>query len=201
MSPSAEPLFPPRGERGYDTAGVETFPWPVTAGYEAVHHWMDHGQAVHAAWQLKDVWEGLLKFVATLAVADHMATAPAEDPRTRKLLDQLLKKGGLTDGDWAKLMEIALKDKATGGMVAYDIDKGEWKLEALIKVAVNTNILPQARADSIDQVLRDYRNFVHPKKEVKAAHPCREAEALMAKGAIDGVCNHLLETLSGLKVP
>src|SRR5207253_1813210 len=66
--------------------------------------------AVHAAWQLKDVWEGLLKFLATLAVADHMASAQAEDPRTRKLLDQLLKKGGLTDGDWAKLMEIALKD-------------------------------------------------------------------------------------------
>lgn len=71
---------------------------------------MDQGQAVHAAWQLKDVWEGLLKFLATLVVADHMATAPADDPRTRKLLDQLLKKGGLTDGDWAKLMEIALKD-------------------------------------------------------------------------------------------
>src|SRR5260370_31852295 len=39
-----------------------------------------------------------------------MATAPEDDPRTRKLLDQLLKKGSLTDGDWAKLMEIALKD-------------------------------------------------------------------------------------------
>jgi tetratricopeptide (TPR) repeat protein len=110
MSPSAEPLFPPRGERGYDAAGVETFPWPVVAGYEEVHRWMDQGQAVHAAWQLKDVWEGLLKFLATLAVADHMATAPAEDPRTKPLLVQLLKKGGLTDGDWAKLMELALKD-------------------------------------------------------------------------------------------
>jgi hypothetical protein len=73
MSPSVEPFFPPRGERGYDTAGVETFPWPVVAGYEDVHRWMDLNQAVHAAWQLKDVWEGLLKFLATLAVADHMA--------------------------------------------------------------------------------------------------------------------------------
>ena len=81
MSPSAQPLFPPRGERGY-LAGFETFPWPVVAGYEDVHRWMDLGQAVHAAWQLRDVWEGLLKFLATLAVADHLATAPAEDPRT-----------------------------------------------------------------------------------------------------------------------
>jgi tetratricopeptide (TPR) repeat protein len=109
MSPPAEPLFPSRRERGY-LAEFETFPWPAVAGYEDVHRWMDQGQAVHAAWQLKDVWEGLLKFLTTLAVADHMANAPADDPRTRKLLDQLLKKGGLTDGDWAKLMEMALKD-------------------------------------------------------------------------------------------
>jgi hypothetical protein len=32
MSPSAEALFPPRGERGQDVAGVETFPWPVIGG-------------------------------------------------------------------------------------------------------------------------------------------------------------------------
>src|SRR5215831_17141931 len=105
MSPSAEPLFPPRDKRRYDAAGVEAFPWPVTAGYDDVHRWMDQGQAVHAAWQLKDVWEGLLKFLATLVVADHMASASAEDPRTKPLLKLLLKKTGLTDGDWATLME------------------------------------------------------------------------------------------------
>src|ERR1700751_6092643 len=110
MSPAAEPLFPPRSGRRYAALGIETFPWPVVAGYEDVHRWMDQDQAVHAAWQLKDVWEGLLKFLATLAVADHLATAPAGDPRTRKLLDQLLKKDGLTDGDWAKLLELALKE-------------------------------------------------------------------------------------------
>ncbi len=115
MSPSAETLFPVRGERGYDTAGVETFPWPVVAGYEDVHRWMDQGQAVHAAWQLRDVWEGLLKFLATLAVADHMATAPAEDPRTNTLLKQLLKKDGLTNGTWATLIEIALRNGPLAG--------------------------------------------------------------------------------------
>src|SRR5437660_7244998 len=110
MSPSAETLFPLRGERGYDTAGVETFPWPVVAGYEDIHRWMDQGQAVHAAWQLRDVWEGLLKFLATLAVADHLAAVPAEDQRSKKLLSQLLKKDGLSNGTWATLMEIALKE-------------------------------------------------------------------------------------------
>src|SRR5215472_6311366 len=110
MSPSAESLFPPRGERGYDAAGVETFPWPVVAGYDDVHRWMDHGQAVHAAWQLRDVWEGLIKFLATLAVADHLAASPAEDPRISPLLALLLNDRGLSLGHWAELMKIALKD-------------------------------------------------------------------------------------------
>ncbi len=110
MSPSADALFPPRRDRGYAAAAVETFPWPVTAGYDDVHHWMDQGQAVHAAWKLRDVWEGLIKFLATLAMADHLAAVPTEDQRTKKLLSQLLKKDGLTNGAWATLMEIALKD-------------------------------------------------------------------------------------------
>jgi len=83
----------------------------------------------------------------------------------------------------------APKDKS--GAVL-DITNGEgWKLVKLIEVAVDIGVLPQQRAASIDQVLRDYRNFVHPRKEVRAKHPCDEAEALMAKGALDGVCNHL----------
>ena len=53
MSPPPEPLFPPRAERPYAAAAVETFPWPVVAGYDDIHRWMDEGQAVHAAWQLK----------------------------------------------------------------------------------------------------------------------------------------------------
>jgi tetratricopeptide (TPR) repeat protein len=109
MSPSAEPLFPPRSERGYDAAAVETFPWPVIAGYEDVHRWMDQGQAVHAAWQIRDVWEGLIKFLGTLAVADHLASAPAEDSRIGRLLALLLNDRGLSLGHWKDMMEIALK--------------------------------------------------------------------------------------------
>jgi hypothetical protein len=72
-----------------------------------------------------------------------------------------------------------------------DITTGDWKLFNLIEVAVDLKILPPERGDAIDQVLRDYRNFVHPKKEVKARHLCNEAEALLAIGALDAVCNHL----------
>jgi tetratricopeptide (TPR) repeat protein len=115
MSPSAEPLFPPRSNRAYDAVGVETFPWPVVAGYDDVHRWMDEDQAVHAAWQIRDVWESLLKFLASLAVADHMASAPADDPRTNTLLKQLLKKDGLTNGTWAALTKIALRNGPLAG--------------------------------------------------------------------------------------
>jgi len=71
------------------------------------------------------------------------------------------------------------------------IGTGKWSLQKLIEVAVDINIIPNNRASSIDQVLRDYRNFVHPKKEIRSEHQCSEAEALMAKGALDGVYNHL----------
>jgi hypothetical protein len=72
-----------------------------------------------------------------------------------------------------------------------DLAAGEWKLQNLIDVAVDINVLPAERAKSFDQVLRDYRNFVHPKKEIRAQHQCTEAEAMMAIGALEGVCNIL----------
>ncbi len=70
------------------------------------------------------------------------------------------------------------------------LENGEWRLSELIDVAAELQLLPRERANTIDQVVRDYRNFVHPKKEIRAQHACTEAEALLAKGALEGVCNH-----------
>ena len=86
--------------------------------------------------------------------------------------------------------------RARGG-VPIDItsDPASWKLSHLIEVASDTNVLPRARADTIDQVLRDYRNFVHPQVELKAQHECNEAEAGLAKYGLDGVCDHFDKTL------
>lgn len=69
--------------------------------------------------------------------------------------------------------------------------KGEWNLHDLIEVATDIGLLPNDRAKTFDQVLRDYRNFVHPKKEIRTGHPCGDGEAMMAKGALDAVCDHL----------
>jgi len=66
----------------------------------------------------------------------------------------------------------------------------DWSLQNMIAVAESIGCLPPKRAKSIDQVLRDYRNFVHPLVELRSEHPCTDAEAYMAKGGLDGVINH-----------
>jgi len=82
-----------------------------------------------------------------------------------------------------------------GASIDITVDPDSWKLVHLIEVAVDTDILPIHRADTIDQVLRDFRNFVHPWKEIQAGHECGEVEAGLAKYALDGVCDHLATTI------
>jgi hypothetical protein len=84
--------------------------------------------------------------------------------------------------------------KSKGG-TPIDIATGDWKLISLIEVAVEIGILTFERMKTIDQVLRDYRNFVHPKKEIRSMHPCGKAEAGLAMHGLDGVCDHLERTL------
>ena len=91
-----------------------------------------------------------------------------------------------------QLMTPTNKAAATSAAAApkSDIASGKWKLHDLIKVAAEIGLIPTDREGTIDQTLRDYRNFVHPLKELRAAHECSEAEALLAKGGLDGICNH-----------
>jgi hypothetical protein len=67
----------------------------------------------------------------------------------------------------------------------------QWTLNVLINVSVELGLLPPGSDKTTHQVLREYRNFIHPLAEIKAKYACGEAEALMAKGALDAVCNHL----------
>jgi hypothetical protein len=73
--------------------------------------------------------------------------------------------------------------------------EADWTLHNLIEIATDIGLIPKERAKTFDQVLRDYRNFVHPRKEIRAAHPCGEGEASMAKGALDALCDHFDRTL------
>lgn len=75
------------------------------------------------------------------------------------------------------------------GNVILNISK--WNLQSFIRVSANIGVIRPENERTVDQSLRDYRNYVHPKKEIRSAHPCREAQALLAKGALDAVCDHL----------
>ncbi len=90
----------------------------------------------------------------------------------------------------AKASAKAPRDKKS------DLEDGKWKLESLIDVADDLDLLPKGQANAIHQVLRNYRNFVHPKKEIKDEYPCSEAESLTAKGTLGSVCNHFEKTLT-----
>jgi len=86
---------------------------------------------------------------------------------------------------------LSKAEKSPKAPVDKVLDKGEWTLHNLIEVTVDLKILPLDRSKAIDQILRDYRNYVHPKKEIRSKYPCTEAEALLSKGALDAVINIL----------
>jgi hypothetical protein len=123
-----------------------------------------------AAWKSAVVIAGS---ILEAILYDQLTKNPAEVARSMGHPKAPRKKGG------------AVKD------ISNDTSEDEWRLTDLIEVAAGLAIIPPHRANSIDQVLRDYRNFVHPRKEIKRQHPCREAEAYQAKGALDGVCDYL----------
>lgn len=67
----------------------------------------------------------------------------------------------------------------------------EWTLAELINVAADIDKVPQQHANCVDEVLRGYRNFVHPRREVKSQHECGEPQAWLAIGGLDAVLDHL----------
>lgn len=71
------------------------------------------------------------------------------------------------------------------------IPMDDWKLVDLINISVDIGAIQDDPAETIHRVLRDYRNFVHPKKEIRAAHECAKAEAMVSIGALDSICNYL----------
>lgn len=91
----------------------------------------------------------------------------------------------LCDPKWITKANVSAK-KGNGNLPG-----ARWDLETFIDVAVEIGLLPKDPADTIHQVLRKYRNFIHPRVEIRAAHACTEAEGDLAKGALGSVCNYL----------
>ena len=66
----------------------------------------------------------------------------------------------------------------------------DWTLEKMILVAEDIGLLVPDKTAVIDKSLRHYRNFVHPRREIKEQYACGEPEATIAKGALEAVCNY-----------
>lgn len=79
--------------------------------------------------------------------------------------------------------------------ITVDDRHNEWSLANLIGAAAHLQIVSQDDADAINVTLRDYRNFVHPRVEIRNAHECTEAEATAAKGMLDMICNRLFAAM------
>ncbi|AIQ49490.1 hypothetical protein R70723_29100 [Paenibacillus sp. FSL R7-0273] len=91
----------------------------------------------------------------------------------------------------ARLARRAPKERGTNTVLRLD----KWKLKDLINVAVDINLLDRTTENTIHQVLRDYRNFVHPLLEKNMGLQLDETEAILAKGAIMSVCKKLLQSV------
>lgn len=88
---------------------------------------------------------------------------------------------------------VRISDPAGSGTMAKGEDK--LSLEDLIKLATVLGLIDTADEEPFDRILRNYRNFVHPTREVKDERECSEGRALMAKGALDAMCEHFNATL------
>ena len=107
----ADKYFPDRAERQVLDFVGDCFPFPLALTYVRLHEEMDRQEPVAAAWQLRDSFECLLKFTASLAVADFLQTNP-EGKEAEEIISLLFKPQGLSMGDWYTLLETALKPLA-----------------------------------------------------------------------------------------
>lgn len=95
------------------------------------------------------------------------------------------------------MLDPATKIRAIASSVAPKDKKGNvldtdtWVLQHLIRVAADLGIIPAEKERLIDQALRDYRNFVHPKKEVRSQISIGDPEMRSAVAALDSVCDFL----------
>ncbi|MBA4032637.1 MAG: hypothetical protein C0478_17355 [Planctomyces sp.] len=73
---------------------------------------------------------------------------------------------------------------------------GHWTLQALIDTAIQLQILRLQDKDIIHQTLRDYRNFIHPAKEIRTQNSVGKNEAGLAMNALNVVIDHLQKTFT-----
>ena len=72
-----------------------------------------------------------------------------------------------------------------------DAVEDQWMLNDLIEVAEDLSLLPTGWKVGIQSVLREFRNYVHPRKELKATDKISQGDALQSVGALIRICDHI----------
>ena len=95
----------------------------------------------------------------------------------------------------AMAAKAAPKKKTATAMVVRDIlstsSDDEWTLNSLIEVADQLKLLPAEWKASVQAVLRDFRNCVHPRRELKMPDKITQGEAFQSVGALMRMCDHI----------
>jgi hypothetical protein len=75
--------------------------------------------------------------------------------------------------------------------ITSDNREDEWTLFDYIEVANELGLLPTGWAAGVHAVLRDFRNYVHPRRESKEGRAIDQGEAMMSMGTLIVICDHL----------
>ena len=67
----------------------------------------------------------------------------------------------------------------------------QWTLSDMIKVACELKLLPLKDEGAVHQVLREYRNFVHPRLELQSGFLITEGYATASMSMLDVILDHL----------
>ena len=75
--------------------------------------------------------------------------------------------------------------------LASDDAENQWMLNDYIEVSEELTLLPNDWKKSIQTVLRDFRNYVHPRRELRAPAQITEGEAYQSVGALIRICDYI----------
>ena len=67
----------------------------------------------------------------------------------------------------------------------------QWHLKSYINVAEELGLIPADWKNSVHAVLRDFRNFVHPRLELQAPAKISDGDAYQSVGALMKICDHI----------
>src|SRR5215470_13237131 len=94
---------------------IDSFPRPLAHGYACLKEEVARGDAVAAAWAIRDAWGSALRFASCVAIAD-LLQAGAESESFARALAVLFKWDGPSLPDWTSLLAAVGRDDIAAGI-------------------------------------------------------------------------------------